>query len=373
MELHEALELAKTRIAEDGPLYINGPEEETKTGLILPMLYEVLGVPQRRRVLRAEYGDCGQDKVDYAVQSGDDITLLIECKPLMSIGSPATHLPQLRKYFGFGGCHLICLTDGDRCCLFTDMRAKGKMDDMPCYELWLSDLSHDDMLLIANMRLHLMDRDALHDAVCEQSRRDFLARYLMEDPVARLKTLGFDMSSDERRESWASALESLCSPSADTIDVATDTKAVANIEAKLSILPADFALEDGTLYHVCPQRGQLPHPYDGFIWVPSGDDDMCYVLPGTRIRPHLNSAFHVANNKKTLLRRKIIELQGKGIATEAMPVETASGAGRIITGVDMWFEKVPKVQIEASEYYARFPEVYNPASRELHAEWEAEQ
>jgi hypothetical protein len=43
-----------------------------------------------------------------------------------------------------------------------------------------------------------------------------------------------------------------------------------------------------------------------------------------------------------------------------METETPSGAGRIITGVDMWFKQVPKRRISAQDYYNRFPETYNP-------------
>lgn len=366
MKLQDAIKRTQRRIEKSGPLHVGQSEEQTKTTLILPMLYEVLGVPQDIRHLRAEYGDAGQEKVDYAIQSDDGITLLIECKPFAAIGNPSSHLDQLRRYFGFGQCNLICLTDGCLCYFYTDMLRPGEMDDIPCYSLDLSKLTEDDYGFLAFLRLHLLEKDALHDVVRRQSLNGFIQKRIMEKAEEMLDAMGADLSVPERHREW---VETLIGISCSSLDISPDTielKEPPKPETRIVPIPAHMTLENGALYRICRTRGEAPHPYEGFLWFPDPNDirGKCYILPGSRIRKELNPAFHVHANKVVLLRRELIAIQGNDIVLSAMPIETASGAGRIITGMDMSFAKVPQTQISAQEYYEAVPDAYNPDCRQ---------
>src|SRR3954453_10398495 len=78
------------------------PEEAVKTAIVLPFLsawgYDVFDPNEVIPEFTADAVGKKGEKVDYAVKVGDQIRILIECKPI-STALEKVHLAQLYRYF----------------------------------------------------------------------------------------------------------------------------------------------------------------------------------------------------------------------------------------------------------------------------------
>lgn len=363
MKLSDAIEKAKQRIEEERPFCIGGSEEQTKISLILPMLYQVFGVHAGSRHLRAEYGPDGREKVDYATVSEGHATLLIECKPLGTVGNPVVYLDQLNKYFGINQCKLVCLTDGQLCHFFTDLIQEGKMDDVPCYSFDLMSLTQDDYQLLMHIRLCLSDYMSLYDLIGQFSRGRVWKRLLLDMPENALRALGVDVSSKERYEAWTrTVLGSYQSDDDNNDDNALPHSAELLAQpSDIVPVPAKMDLKTGLLYRIHRTRGASDESaYDGFIWIPNDvPQGKCYILPGTHIRPDETRCFRdSAHNRQVVLRRNAIFEQSDGLVRQVIRVNSPSFASLLITASSS-FPKTPKRRISADEYFSLVPEAFN--------------
>jgi hypothetical protein len=126
-------------------------EEATKTALILPFLYYVLGydVWNAQEVVPEFVADVGikkGERVDYAIFQNGIPVILFECKPV-GASLAAEHATQLLRYFNTTPQAKIgILTDGVRYRFFTDTEAPNMMDAMPFFEFSLLNFDKPSML-----------------------------------------------------------------------------------------------------------------------------------------------------------------------------------------------------------------------------------
>jgi hypothetical protein len=119
-------------------------EEATKTALVMPFLqllgYDVFDPSVVIPEFTADHGIKKGEKVDYAIKIGDEIRILIECKPLGTNLNNAG-ASQLYRYFSVTNARLSLLTNGAEYRFFSDLDNSNKMDQDPFFIFSLSDTS----------------------------------------------------------------------------------------------------------------------------------------------------------------------------------------------------------------------------------------
>jgi len=112
-------------------------EEAAKTAFVLPFLqalgYDVFNPLEVIPEFTADHGVKKGEKVDYAINLDDNITMLIECKPV-GADLAAKHAGQLFRYFSVTESRFGVLTDGVRYVFFSDLDKENRMDDRPFFE-----------------------------------------------------------------------------------------------------------------------------------------------------------------------------------------------------------------------------------------------
>jgi len=132
-------------------------EEAVKTSVVLPFLralgYDVFNPAEVVPEFTADtYGRRGE-KVDYAIQQNDVITLLIECKGLSTQLSDK-HLGQLFRYFSVTKTRFALLTNGREYRFFTDLEAPNKMDQKPFFVFDILDFSSAGLSELSKFTKH---------------------------------------------------------------------------------------------------------------------------------------------------------------------------------------------------------------------------
>lgn len=144
MTLKEQLVPIKARAENSAALLT---EEATKNALVMPTLralgYDVFDPTIVIPEFTADYGVKKGEKVDYAIMSGGEIAILVECKPILS-DLATTHASQLYRYFSVTKSRFGILTNGREWRFFTDLDAPNKMDDKPFFIFSLLDYSDQD-------------------------------------------------------------------------------------------------------------------------------------------------------------------------------------------------------------------------------------
>lgn len=119
-------------------------EEATKNAFIMPFISTVLGydVFNPAEVIPEFTSDVGikkGEKVDYAIRTGGDIQILIECKK-SSVPLTLENASQLFRYFAVTEARIAVLTNGRIYNFFTDLDSPNKMDPKPFMVLDLMDI-----------------------------------------------------------------------------------------------------------------------------------------------------------------------------------------------------------------------------------------
>ena len=120
-------------------------EEATKQALVLPFLqalgYNVFDPTEVMPEFTADVGTKQGEKVDYAIMSGNEPVMLIECKKASdSLASP-NRVSQLYRYFGTQTeVRIGVLTNGIRYQFFSDIVAQNQMDTTPFLDVDLENL-----------------------------------------------------------------------------------------------------------------------------------------------------------------------------------------------------------------------------------------
>lgn len=139
-------------------------EEATKTAFVLPFLqalgYDVFNPIEVIPELTADHGVKKGEKVDYAIKQGDNITIIIECKP---IGSELTakHAGQLFRYFSVTDARFGVLTDGVKYLFFSDLEKENKMDDRPFFEFDMLEFGEDQIEQLKKFSKALFDVESI--------------------------------------------------------------------------------------------------------------------------------------------------------------------------------------------------------------------
>ena len=138
----EDLELLRARMEKSGPALKT--EEATKHALVLPFLsalgYDVFNPSEVVPEFIADVGEAKGEKVDYAVFSGKDIAMLVECKTY-GANLDVKKANQLLRYFNTRDAKVGVLTNGDHYQFFTDLEKPNLMDQTPFLDIYLSSLT----------------------------------------------------------------------------------------------------------------------------------------------------------------------------------------------------------------------------------------
>jgi len=109
-------------------------EEAAKTALVMPFIaalgYDVFDPREVIPEFIADVGVKKGEKVDYAINHGGALVMLVECKP-SSVMLDRTHLSQLYRYFSVTSAKFAILTNGLIYHFFTDLDSSNKLDERP--------------------------------------------------------------------------------------------------------------------------------------------------------------------------------------------------------------------------------------------------
>ncbi|WP_455952072.1 type I restriction endonuclease [Arcanobacterium haemolyticum] len=106
--------------------------------------YDVFNPSEVIPEFTADVGVKKGEKVDYAIRTGGEIQILIECKKTAAQLS-VEHASQLYRYFSVTNAHIAILTNGRVYNFYTDLESPNKMDSKPFLILDLADI--DDAIV----------------------------------------------------------------------------------------------------------------------------------------------------------------------------------------------------------------------------------
>ena len=122
-------------------------EESVKTAIILPFLqvlgYDVFDPSVILPEFIADVGTKKGEKVDYAILEGEQLKLLIECKPFNE--SLGKHGGQLFRYYTVSKVRFGLITNGLDFRFFADIDTSNIMDNDPFFQFDITNLSDGDI------------------------------------------------------------------------------------------------------------------------------------------------------------------------------------------------------------------------------------
>ncbi len=117
-------------------------EEATKTSIIMPffqiMGYDIFNPNEFIPEYVADVGIKKGEKVDYAINIDNKITILIEAKPINE--QLQKYNSQLFRYFGTTDAKVAILTNGIEYRFYTDLEQTNKMDETPFLQINLLEM-----------------------------------------------------------------------------------------------------------------------------------------------------------------------------------------------------------------------------------------
>ncbi len=144
-------------------------EEATKTSIIMPFFsllgYDVFNPEEFMPEFTADVGIKKGEKVDYAILSNGEPTILIECK---WIGEPLDkHDSQLFRYFGTSKAKFAILTNGQIYKFYTDLEESNKMDEKPFLEIDILDIKETQVAELKKFHKSNFDVASIFDVASE--------------------------------------------------------------------------------------------------------------------------------------------------------------------------------------------------------------
>lgn len=144
-------------------------EEATKTSIIMPFFsllgYDVFNPEEFMPEFTADVGIKKGEKVDYAILSNGEPTILIECK---WIGEPLEkHDSQLFRYFGTSKAKFAILTNGQIYRFYTDLDESNKMDETPFLEIDILDIKETQVAELKKFHKSNFDVNSIFDVASE--------------------------------------------------------------------------------------------------------------------------------------------------------------------------------------------------------------
>ena len=146
MDLDAALSELTKKIKEHREVLLT--EEAAKTALVMPFLqalgYNVFNPAEVVPEFTCDVGTKKGEKVDYAICNGDNVDMLIECKPANS-DLNINHTSQLFRYFATTAARVAILTNGVIYKFYSDVDAPNVMDSKPFFVLDLENVKKGDI------------------------------------------------------------------------------------------------------------------------------------------------------------------------------------------------------------------------------------
>lgn len=121
-------------------------EEATKTAFVMPFIqalgYDVFDPTEIVPEFTADVGSKKGEKIDYAIMTDGEPTMLFECK-CCTTDLNNVHASQLRRYFHVTEARIGVLTNGSTYQFFSDLEDKNIMDKKPFMEINLLDINEE--------------------------------------------------------------------------------------------------------------------------------------------------------------------------------------------------------------------------------------
>lgn len=144
-------------------------EEATKTSLIMPffalMGYDVFNPEEFMPEYTADVGIKKGEKVDYAILSNGEPTILIEAKCVKE--ELKKHDSQLFRYFGTSKAKFAILTNGIIYRFFTDLDEPNKMDEKPFLEINMLDIRESKINELKKFHKSAFDVEQIMDVASQ--------------------------------------------------------------------------------------------------------------------------------------------------------------------------------------------------------------
>jgi hypothetical protein len=139
-------------------------EEAAKTALVMPFLqalgYDVFDPSEVVPEFTADVGIKKGEKVDYALWSDGQLTMLIECKP-STADLDLKHASQLFCYFATTAARIAVLTNGVQYQFYSDIDQPNRMDDKPFFVFSLDAIRRSDPVTLERFARAQFDIDAI--------------------------------------------------------------------------------------------------------------------------------------------------------------------------------------------------------------------
>lgn len=157
-------------------------EEATKNALILPFFqmlgYDIFNPMEFTPEFIADVGIKKGEKVDYAILSNENPTILIECKSINE--QLDNHDSQLFRYFGTSTSKFGILTNGIEYRFYTDLEEPNKMDSKPFLEINLLKLKDNTIKELFKFKKENFDIDNISSSAYELKYMNLLKTFLNE-------------------------------------------------------------------------------------------------------------------------------------------------------------------------------------------------
>ncbi|MCD8916310.1 type I restriction enzyme HsdR N-terminal domain-containing protein [Staphylococcus simulans] len=157
-------------------------EEATKNALILPFFqklgYDVFNPLEFTPEFIADVGIKKGEKVDYAIITDDQPTILIECKSVNE--KLHNHDSQLFRYFGTSTSKFGILTNGVEYRFYTDLEEPNKMDSKPFLEINLLKLRESSIKELFKFKKENFNIENISSSAYELKYMNLLKIFLNE-------------------------------------------------------------------------------------------------------------------------------------------------------------------------------------------------
>lgn len=158
-------------------------EEATKNAAILPFLrmlgFDVFDIRQVVPEYTADVGVKKGEKVDYALKINNQLTMLVEAKPV-SLDLSDAQYNQLYRYFSVTNARIGLLTNGRQYQFFSDIDEPNRMDRLPFFVFDVESFDDADVRELTKFHRETFDLDAILSTAATLKYTHAAARYLSD-------------------------------------------------------------------------------------------------------------------------------------------------------------------------------------------------
>jgi hypothetical protein len=158
-------------------------EEATKNAAIMPFIralgFDVFDVRQVVPEFTADVGLKKGEKVDYALKIADQVTILVEAKPI-NTNLSETQYSQLYRYFSVTDARIGLLTNGRQYWFFSDIDEPNRMDRLPFFVFDVESFDDHDLRELAKFHREQFDLEVILSSAATMKYTHAAARYLTD-------------------------------------------------------------------------------------------------------------------------------------------------------------------------------------------------